>query len=171
MSWAVSGQNEESPSSYLGEHPELQNFSYSISYYEEDEAEARTYYNVRITPQQPNGPTVTFTSGNPGGISGYYKGIFNDSLTTLSNDLKLSTVTTLEAPEGSVWTKVDRANLFQVISFTPDMTRERLLSYLAEALNVNNTVRSSQVYTIYARDRNWTPGQQSLLELVSYASS
>jgi len=36
MGWAVSGQNEESPSSYLGEHPELQNFSYSISYYEEE---------------------------------------------------------------------------------------------------------------------------------------
>lgn len=178
MSWAVAGQDEGSPSTTLGEHPELQNFSYSISYYEEDEAEARTYYTVRITPQQPNGPTVTFTTGNPGGISGYYKGIFNDTLRTLYRDdftskdkLVYKTVTTLAPPEGSIWNKVDRNNLYQVVSFTPDMTRERTLTYLAEALNVNNTVRSSQVYTIFARDRNWSPGQQSLLELLQYASS
>lgn len=178
MGWSVAGQDEGSPSTTLGEHPELQNFSYSISYFEGETEQERVYFTVRITPQQPNGPTVTFATGNPGGISGYYRGIFNDTLRTLYSDdfsgkdkLVYKTIRTLDPPEGNIWTKVDRNNLYQVISFTPDMTRERTLTYLAEALNVNNTVRASQVYTIFARDRNWSPGQQSLLELLQYASS
>jgi hypothetical protein len=168
MAWEANGPDPGSTT--LGEYPELQTFSHSISYYEGEELE-RAYFTVRVTPQQPNGPTVSFTTGNPGVISGYYKGVFNDELTVLNDDLTYSTVTTLTGPEGSVWSKVNSNNLFQVIAFKPDTTRERTLTYLAEALNQNNTVRASQVYTIYARDRNWSPGQQALLELLQDASS
>jgi hypothetical protein len=47
MGWAVAGQDEGSPSTTLGEHPELQNFSYSISYFEGEELE-RTYLPLEI---------------------------------------------------------------------------------------------------------------------------
>jgi hypothetical protein len=116
--------------------------------------------------------TVSFTTGNPGVIAGYYKGIFNDQLTTRNQDGTFTTITTLGAPEGSVWDKVDRNKLAQVISFKADTTRSRTFTYLAEALDTDGTtVLASQTYTILARDLNWTPGLVSLKELVAYASS
>jgi hypothetical protein len=165
----------------LGTHAELETFSHSIQYYIEGAAgdpEAippvpageDVYYDVRITPQQTNPDTVTFTTGDPGIISGYYKGIFNDSLTTRAPDGTLTTITTLGAPEGSVFSKVSRDNVYEVISFKADTTRSRTLTYLAEALE-DGEVIASQVYTILTQDTNWTPGQLSLKELVSYASS
>jgi hypothetical protein len=167
--------------SLLGTHAELESFSHSIQYYIEGAAGdpsaeppvpagENIYYEVRVTPQQSNPDTVLFTTGDPGVISGFYKGIFNDSLTTRSPNGTLTTITTLGAPEGSVFTKVNRANLDEVISFKADTTRSRTLTYLAEALD-GETVISSRVYTILAQDTNWTPGLISLKELVSYASS
>jgi hypothetical protein len=167
--------------SLLGTHAELESFSHSIQYYIEGaagDAEAippvpageNVYYEVRITPQQNNPDTVTFTEGDPGIISGFYKGIFNDSLTTRSPDGTLTTITTLGEPEGSVFSKVNRDNLYEVISFKADTTRSRTLTYLAEALD-GETVVASRVYTILAQDTNWTPGLIALKELVSYASS
>lgn len=164
----------------LGTHGELQNFSHAIQYYEAGAAgdpEAippvpageDTYYNVRITPQQVNPNTVIFTQGNPGIVSGFYKGIFNDSLTTRSETGVITTITTLGAPEGSVFEKVNRNGLSEVISFKADTTRSRTFTYLAEALD-GETVIASQVYTILAQDLNWTPGQINLKELVSNAS-
>jgi hypothetical protein len=155
----------------LGTHAELETFSHSIQYIVSgEEGGPAIVYSVRITPQQTNPDTVTFTTGTPGVISGFYKGIFNDSLTTRSPDGILTTITTLGEPEGSVFTKVDRDNVFQVISFKADTTRSRELTYLAEALD-NGAVISSKTYTILAQDTNWTPGQLSLKELISYASN
>lgn len=165
----------------LGTHAELESFSHSIEYYVEGAAGdplaeppvpagENTYYPVRITPQQTNPDTVSFTTGNPGVVSGFFKGIFNDSLTTRAPDGTLTTITTLSAPEGSVFTKVSRDNVYEVISFKADTTRSRTLTYLAEALD-GDTVIASQVYTILAQDTNWSPGQSALKELVSYASS
>lgn len=151
----------------LGTHAELESFSHSIEYYVESET---AYYPVRISPQQTNPDTINFTTGNPGVISGFFKGIFNDSLTTRAPDGTITTITTLDEPEGSVFTKVNRDNVYQVISFKADTTRSRTLTYLAEALD-GDTVINSQVYTILAQDTNWSPGQASLKELVSYASS
>jgi hypothetical protein len=167
--------------SLLGTHAELESFSHSIQYYVEGaagdpeaippvDAGEDVYYNVRITPQQSNPDTVDFITGNPGIISGFYKGIFNDSLTTRSPDGQLTTITTLGEPEGSVFSKVNRTNVYEVISFKADTTRSRTLTYLAEALD-GETVIASKVYTILAQDRNWTPGLIALKELVSYASS
>jgi hypothetical protein len=167
--------------SLLGTHAELESFSHNIQYYIEGAAgdpEAippvpageNVYYEVRITPQQSNPDTVTFTEGDPGIISGFYKGIFNDSLTTRSPDGTFTTITTLGEPEGSVFSKVNRDNLYEVISFKADTTRSRTLTYLAEALD-GETVVASRVYTILAQDTNWTPGLIALKELVSYASS
>lgn len=164
----------------LGTHGELQNFTHNIQYYEEGAAGdpmavppvpagQDTYYNVRITPQQVNPNTVSFTQGNPGVITGFYKGIFNDSLTTRDVNGKITTITTLGAPEGSVFEKVSREGLSEVISFKADTTRSRTFTYLAEALS-GQTVIASQVYTILAQDLNWSPGQQNLKELVSNAS-
>lgn len=168
----------------LGTHAELQNFSHSIQYYDEGaaadplavppvEAGAPVYYNVRIIPQQFNPNTVEFTAGNPGSVSGFYKGIFNDTLTTRNVDGSFNTITTLGEPEGSIWVKVDKTNLKEVISFKADTTRSRTLTYLAEAYNAlaPNIIVASQTYTILAQDTNWDPGKLSLKELVSYASS
>jgi hypothetical protein len=164
----------------LGTHAELENFSHNIQYYVEGEAgdpEAipptaageDIYYDVRITPQQVNPNTVTFSTGNPGVISGFYKGIFNDSLTTRTETGQITTITTLGAPEGSVFEKVGRTGLSEVISFKADTSRSRTFTYLAEALE-EETVIASTVYTILAQDLNWTPGQLNLKELISNAS-
>lgn len=168
----------------LGTHAELASFTHNIQYFVEGApgdplaippvpAGENTYYNVRIIPQQTNPNTVIFTAGNPGVISGYYKGIFNDSLTTRSPEGSFTTITTLGVPEGSVFTKVNRNNVYEVISFKADTTRSRTLTYLAEAYDplFPNTVVASQMYSILAQDLNWTPGQLALKELVSYASS
>ncbi len=168
----------------LGTYAELASFTHNIEYYVEGAAGDplaippvpagdNTYYNVRIIPQQTNPNTVTFTAGNPGIISGYYRGIFNDSLTTRAPDGNLTTITTLGEPQGSVFTKVNRSSVYEVISFKADTTRSRTFTYLAEAYDplFPNTVIASQTYTILAQDTNWTPGQLALKELVSYASS
>lgn len=168
----------------LGTHAEMQSFSHSIQYYDEGtagdplaippvEAGEPFYYNVKITPQQFNPNTVIFSAGNPGTVSGFYKGIFNDTLKTLNNDGSFSTITTLGQPEGSIWNKVDRTNLNEVISFKADTTRSRTLTYLAEAYDplAPTVIVATQTYTILAQDRNWDPGKLALKELVSYASN
>jgi len=165
----------------LGTHAELESFTHNIQYYEEGEAgdpEAippvesgeDIYYNVKITPQQVNPNTVVFTDGDPATISGFYKGIFNDSLTTRTESGSITTITTLAEPEGSVFEKVGRTGLSEVISFKADTTRSRTFTYLAEALGEDNEVIVSTVYTILAQDLNWTPGQLNLKELISNAS-
>ena len=178
MPWTSDSEDPES--TLLGDHAELESFTHNIRYYVEGDtgdpeaippvaAGEDTYYTVRITPQQVNPDTVTFTTGDPGIISGFYKGIFNDSLTTRSETGEITTITTLGDPEGSVFEKVNRTRLSEVISFKADTTRSRTLTYLAEALD-EDTVISSQVYTILAQDLNWTPGQLNLKELVADAS-
>jgi hypothetical protein len=168
--------------SNLGIHPELQNFGHSIQYYEEIQtggggesgggAVEIVYYNVNITPQyQGSYPTILITNGLGASISGFFRGVFNDSLTILNKQGDLKTVSTLQPPQGSVWDKIDRPNLLQVISFKADTTRSRTLSYLAEAVDQNGNVLTSKTYTILAQDLNWSPGQQNLKDLVSYASS
>lgn len=166
----------------LGTHAELESFTHSIQYFTEEGGDplaeppvagTTTYYNVKITPQQTNPNTVVFTAGNPGVISGYYKGIFNDSLTTRAPNGTITTISTLQEPEGSVFTKVNLGNVYEVISFKADTTRSRTLTYLAQAYDplFPNTIIASQTYTILAQDTNWTPGQLALKELVTYASS
>jgi len=167
----------------LGTHAELASFSHTVQYYVEGaagdplaippvEAGAPTYYNVRIIPQETNPNSITFAAGNPGTVGGYYKGIFNDSLTTRAEDGSFTTITTLGENAG-VFDAVSRSNVYQVISFKADTTRSRTFTYLAEAYDplVPNTVVASQTYTILAQDLNWTPGMLNLKELVSYASS
>jgi hypothetical protein len=170
--------------SNLGTHPELQTFGHSIQYYEEIETGVGTgdetgggdveivYYSVNITPQyQGSYPTLVITNGLQASISGFFRGVFNDSLTILNKQGVLRTVSTLQPPEGSVWDKIDLPNLLQVISFKADTSRSRTLSYLAEAIDEDGNVLTSNTYTILAQDLNWSPGQQNLRNLVLYASS
>jgi hypothetical protein len=167
----------------LGTHAELAFFSHTVQYYVEGaagdplavppvEAGAPTYYNVRIIAQETNPDTVTFSTGNPGTVGGYYKGIFNDSLMTRAEDGSFTTITTLGENAG-VFDAVNRTNVYQVISFKADTTRSRTFTYVAQAFDplFPNTVIASQTYTILAEDKNWTPGMMNLKELVSYASS
>ena len=154
----------------LATHAELENFTHAIEYYEVGLAAQNTYYTVRITPQQVNPNTVSFVTGAPGVISGFYKGIFNDSLTTRSEDGTISTISTLGDPEGSVFEKVNKDGLSEVIAFNADTDRSRTFTYLAEAITLGGTVVASTTYTIQAQDLNWTPGQLNLKELVSNAS-
>lgn len=169
----------------LGTHAELETFTHSIQYYEEGAAGdplavppvpagENTYYTVRITPQQINPNSILFTTGTPGTVSGFYRGIFNDSLTTRSEAGTITTITTLGAPEGLVFDKVNRVGLSEVISFKADTTRSRTFTYLAEAITIVGstvTVVASNTYTILAQDLNWTPGQLNLKGLIANASS
>lgn len=174
----------------LGTHGELVTFSHEIQYYEPGgeadpladppvEAGADTYYPVRITPQEPNSNTINYTypdSLDPAVISGYYKGIFNDTLTTRSPEGSFTTITTL-GNGGGVFETVNRQKVYEVISFKADTIRSKTFSYLAEAVDTDplsptyNQVIASQIYTIKAEDKNWTPGMINLKELVSYASN
>lgn len=161
----------------LGTHAELATFTYTIQYYvpgtEGDPlADPPTsgtedvYYPVRVTAQEV-ASTVDVTDDT---ISGYYKGIFNDTLVTRDFNNNFTTLTTLTGGEGGVFDKVNRDTLHEVISFKADTTRSRTFHYLAEAMD-GETVIASQEYTILAQDRNWTPGKNNLKELVAYGSS
>jgi hypothetical protein len=167
----------------LGTHAELASFSHTVEYYVEGaagdpdavppvEAGEPTYYDVRLIPQETNPNTIIFTAGNPGTISGYYKGIFNDSLTTRAKDGSFTTITTLGSNAG-VFDAVNRSNVYEVISFKADTTRSRTFTYLAQAYDplFPNTIVASQTYTVLAEDKNWTPGLINLKELVTYASN
>lgn len=173
----------------LGTHPELGEFTHEIEYYDAGseadpladpptEAGEDVYYNVRITAQESNPDTIVFTEGIVGtsvaSIGGYFKQAFNDSLTTKSEDGSITTITTLGEPVGGVFSKIDRNNLKQVISFKADTTRSRLFTYTATAYEVvddEEVIVSTNEYTILLQDKNWTPGMMNLKELVSYASS
>lgn len=168
----------------LGTHAELQNFTHNIEYYEEGAAGdplaeppvpagENTYYTVRITPQEVNPDSVSFTTADPGVISGFYRGIFNDFLTTRTEAGTITTISTLGAPEGPVFDKVNRVGLSEVISFKADTTRSRTFTYLAEAITIVGstvTVVASNTYIILAQDLNWTPGQLNLKGLIADAS-
>lgn len=172
----------------LGTHAELESFTHTIQYYDESTTPGvpdpitgevgagttnQTYYNVRVIPQETNPSTISFTSDNPGSIFGYYKGIFNDTLTTRDTFGNFTTVTTLTGGDGGVFDKVNRETLHEVISFKADMTRSRTFNYRAEAFDPLNPVIvvAFQNYTVLAQDQNWTPGLNNLKELVNYASS
>jgi hypothetical protein len=174
----------------LGTYGELVTFSHSIQFYVPGtvadptatppvEAGADIYYRVRITALDSNQSTVSCTYPtplDPGIISGYYKGIFNDILTTRAKDGNFTTITTL-GNGGGVFETINRDKVYEVISFKADTVRSKTFSYLAEAIDTvllsptYNQVVASQTYTIKAEDKNWTPGLNNLKELVSYASS
>ncbi len=162
----------------LGTYAEMASFSHTIEYYTEEEGDptatpptsgSRTYYSVRIIPQETNPSSVSVSGAT---LSGFYRGIFNDGLTTRDSKGNITTITTLGS-NASVWDAVNRSNLHEVIGFDPDMTRSRTFSYVAQAYNplTPNTIIASQTYTVLCQDRNWTPGMLSLKELVSYASN
>jgi hypothetical protein len=173
----------------LGTHAELETFIHTIRFFVPGaaadptatppvEAGADVYYKIRITALDANQNTVSCTYPtplDPASISGYYKGIFNDTLTTRDRAGNLKTITTLQQNQ-SVFSAVDRTAK-HVISFIADSTRSRTFNYLAEAIDTvllsptYNQVVASQNYTIKAEDRNWTPGQTALKELVSYTES
>jgi hypothetical protein len=168
----------EPANTLLGTYAEMASLSHTVEYYTEEEGNpnatpptsgSRTYYSVRIIPQETNPSTINISAAT---ISGYYRGIFNDGLTTRDQKGNITTITTFGS-NASVWDAVDRPNVHEVIGFDPDMTRSRTFSYLAEAYNpLNpNVVISSQTYTVLCQDRNWTPGMMALKELVSYASN
>lgn len=156
--------------SSLGTHGEYEAFSHAVEYYIEDNI-TRTYYDVRIIPQQTNPPTVTTTAGNPATISGLFRGVYNDTLTVMNKDRSYTTV--VGDGDGGVFDKLDRNVAHEVISFRPDGSRSRTFSYVAEAYNPLNptVVIDSRIYTIHVQDLNWTPGLIALKELISYVSN
>ena len=168
----------------LGTHGELASFSHTVQYYDEGTAAdplavppvaagEPVYYNVRLIPQESNPNTITFSAGDPASISGYYKGIFNDTLVTRDKAGNFTTVTTLTGGDGGVFDKVNRETLHEVISFKADTSRSRTFNYVAQAYNplTPNVIVATQNYTVLAQDKNWTPGLLNLKELVSYARS
>jgi hypothetical protein len=170
--------------SELGPYGELQNFSNSIQYYTEESgavdpvtgqsgASTIVYYNVRIIPEESKPDTVSITSGDPATISGYFKRVFNDQIQYRNFNNEIKTITTDE--NNGAWDKLNlvKSDIKEISSFQPDSNRNIIKSYRAEAYSPQtpNIVISSATYTINIRDRNWTPGQLALKELVSYTIS
>jgi hypothetical protein len=170
--------------SELGPYGELQNFSNSIQYYTETEgavdpatgqsgASTIVYYSVRIIPLESKPDTITITSGNPAIISGYFKRVFNDQIQYRNFTNEIKTITTDE--NNGAWDKLNlvKSDVKEISSFQPDSNRNIIKSYRAEAYSPQtpNIIISSTTYTINITDRNWTPGQLALKELVSYTIS
>jgi len=169
--------------SELGPYGELQTFSNSIQYYTEDagvvdpvtgESGASTivYYTVRIIPLESKPDTISITVGDPATISGYFKRVFNDQIQYRNFNNEIKTITTDE--NNGAWDKLKlvKPDIKQITSFQPDSNRNIIKSYRAEAYSPQtpNVVVSSNTYTINIRDRNWTPGQLELKELVAYTT-
>jgi hypothetical protein len=79
----------------LGTHVELESFSHSITYIEPAgeadpladppvEGTEEIRYTVRIVALEGNPTTVTFTTGDPGIVAGFFKRVFNDLLRVFS---------------------------------------------------------------------------------------
>ena len=140
----------------LGTVKEFETFSYSITYL----SEIGINLPVTITALVPK-PSVVI-SGNS--ISGYYKFLFNDSITykNISN-----TFTTLQGTETTgAWEIFDINDVYQMTSFKPDSTRFRTFSFLAEAKDGSQVV-DTRTYTIDVDDKNWTPGLNNLKDAVT----
>ncbi len=158
--------------SSLGTHAELASFNHTIQYYEEEAdplggPSTQTYFPVTITPAQTYPSSVVITNGLNAAISGFFKRAFDDELTVRLKDGTFNTVTTMQEPAGDVFSKINRSTLSQVISFKADQTRSKTFTYTAVAKD-GDVVLSTQSYTIFLQDKNWTPGMLALRELVSY---
>lgn len=170
----------------LGTSTETGTFNYTIKYYTEsttpgtpdpvtgivgDGTTTDTYYPVNIIPQQIDPATVNITNGLSAAITGYFGACFNDTLTTRDTSGKITTISTLSTGQ-SVFTSVDKTTLHEVIGFVADSTRTRTFTFVANAYDPLNptVIIDSQTYTAICQDLSWTPGKNSLKELVNYAS-
>lgn len=178
MAWStlVTSEDPEEVISVV-EYKEFDNFFNTISYIEpvEEGGVADVIYFVRILPQQSNPDSVVIVSDvENGSISGFFRHTFNDTIQYLAQNGDIKTINTLTPPAGGAWLKVDLDDVSEVVSFKADVTRERELNYIAEAYDSEDPDKETlftNEYTIFVRDLNWTPGQLSLKEALSYASS
>lgn len=160
-------------------------FSVTIQYYElsisgggsemEPPIETPIYYNVTVTPQLTDPPTISITGNGTTAvtISGYYGPCFDDKLKSMltydvidPNNTKqpryrdYDTLTT--SPEGiGSWIKyASYPDNYEVVSFIPDLTRTRDIYYNCVS-NGNTAVKFNRV-----QDLNWTPGMEALKQAV-----
>lgn len=178
MSWStlVASEDPEEVISVV-EYAEFENFSHTITYVEpvDEGAPPTITYFVRILPQQGTPDSVTIVSDvENASISGFFRHTFNDTIQYLAKNNLVKTVDTLTPPAGGAWLKVDLDDVLEMVSFKADITRERELIYIAQAYDsedLDKVTLFTNQYTIFVRDLNWTPGQLSLKEAVTYASS
>ena len=149
----------------LGTHTQSQSFAYNIEYVIADEILGNVNCDVIVTALETNPSTVTISGSS---ISGYYGTMFDDTLTVRNEDNTFDTFTTFTSSSG-IFDSVDRSTLSEVISFRPDRDRYRVFNYEANAYNADSLVATT-TYQIILDDRNWTPGKNSLKELVQDAS-
>lgn len=153
------------------EYKEFENFSHTITYTEDEST--KTFF-VRIIPQQVNPDSVNIVSDvEQASISGFFRFTFNDIIQYLAIDRSIKTVDTLSDPPGGAWQKIVLDDVSEIVSFKADVTREREFNYVAEAYDSEEPeeIVSTNNYTIFVRDLNWTSGQIALKEAVAYASS
>lgn len=153
----------------LGPHTELQSFSHTITYEDIDPILLTTVsYSVRIIPVESLPSTVTCVGGT---IAGYFKRVFNDTIQYKTFNKEIKTAVT--DPDNGAWDKINNAEVYETLSFTPDTSRSIIKNYTAEAYDplVPGTVVASKSYTINIRDLNWTTGQTLLKDLVNLTTS
>jgi hypothetical protein len=153
----------------LGPHTELQLFSHTITYEDIDPILLTTVsYSVRIIPVESLPLTVTCVDGT---IAGYFKRVFNDTIQYKNFNKEIKTAIT--DPDNGAWDKINNAEVYETLSFTPDTSRSIIKNYTAEAYDplVPGTVVASKSYTINIRDLNWTTGQNLLKDLVNLTTS
>jgi hypothetical protein len=170
----------------LGTHIELETFSHSITYIEPAGAgdplavppvdpTTEVRWTVRIIPLEANSPTVIFTTGDPGIVSGYFKRVFNDTIQYKTFDKKI--VTAVTDPDNGAWDKVVNSEVYEATSFKADTSRNIIKNYRAEAFNNNPLspqylqIIATKDYTINIKDLNWTTGQTLLKQLVTTTQS
>ena len=170
----------------LGTHVELETFSHSITYIEPAgeadpladppvEATEEVRYTVRIVALEGNPTTVTFTTGDPGIIAGFFKRVFNDTIQYKTFNKEIKTVVT--DPDNGAWDKVINSEVYEATSFKADTSRNIIKNYRAEAFDNDPLspnyldIVATKDYTINIKDLNWTTGQTLLKQLVTLTQS
>ena len=170
----------------LGPHTELETFSHSITYIipgtdadpladPPTEATEEIRYTVRIVALEGNPTTVTFTTGDPGIVAGFFKRVFNDTIQYKTFNKEIKTVVT--DPDNGAWDKVINLEVYEATSFKADTSRNIIRNYRAEAF-INDPldpnyldIVATKNYTINIRDLNWSTGQTLLKQLVTLTQS
>lgn len=161
---------------------EYGNFSVTIQYYElvgggvDSQTGAEipavpVYYNVTVTPQLTDPPTISITGNGTTAvtISGYYGPCFDDKLKAMltydvvspnnTSEPAYRDYDTLNAPPKGIGAFIKYAqhtDNFELVSYIPDSTRTRDIYYNCTS-NGGTVSKFNRV-----QDLNWTPGMEAL---------
>lgn len=143
-------------STTLGTVNENTNFSFTVTY---ATLLPPASLSVVITPLETNPNSIVISGGT---ISGYYYDTFDNTIT-----YRTKTDTFITVPK---FEQIDLNKLSEMVSYKASLVHYKNFTYRADAMNINGTVASSQVYTIIVSN-DWTAGRDNLKTFVGYTDA